>query len=558
MPLFIGDKTVSSARKGGVDVSDILLKALSAGVGTPAAPWFPTVASLTGFGSSSIEGVGADTTAQRMLNLLQTVSGAATLRNKGVGGTVLQGSNDAGGSPRANNGLSRYQADLLGSNLSEAYVMTWPNDLRYIGAPSTFNVEGYTRDFKRILNGMLYAGVDPTMIFLGTPTWYDASHYAIGSSGFSGSTDAINQEYGEATRQLAIEFGTRFVDLYTAIKDGGGLSLFVSGDVHWNNTGHATAAAAFQQSKLLNKKAKPTNLAASSSGPGLLSLSADGVTGAQFYQTVLMSGDQDGNSFSSANAPSYTDIEVTPGTYRIKVRACFAPSPFEASASDYSPWAYYDSSVVVADPDAGTDTVIGSDDFRSGKTANAELSTVTADDGAWTKESYSTGVANIVASADSLMGPQSNSQFAVYTLGDSDLGNGVYAEATLLNRSNVVSNLVAYLALRASDAQASYYAAGYNGSALRILRYVNGSATVLGTYNVTLGTGSESLIRFEVEDGEQRLYLDGNLIVTTNDAEANAATMGTGMGIRMGSASASWSSTTGPHFLDIEVGQLAA
>lgn len=505
----------------------------------------PQVASISGFGSSSVEGVGATTTAQRFINILQVRAGASTLRNKGVGGTVLQGSNDSTGSPRANNGLSRYSADLLGANLSDLYFMTWPNDQRYTGAPATFNVAGYTRDFRRILNGMALAGIDMTKVYLGSPTWYDTTHYAIGSAGFTGSNDATALTYRQATIDLATEFGAKFADVYTRIKDNGGLSLFVASDVHWNDDGHAQGAEAFINATQLNSNAKLTGLSASSPGFNLVDVSASAPAGSvASYDFELLSGDNQAYAQNNAT-PSFQFTGVGAGAYKMKARANF-------SDGSSSPWAYYTTAVNVS---SDTEVMLFNDTFV-GKTANATLQTTTATQGTWTKESYSTGDALINASSAALRGPGTTSQYGAYNIGSQALGAGLYGEGNIHIYSNVAVQLNAAIALRMSNTQQTFILGQYNGQALRIMKYINGTATALATLTQTLAVGSDHVIRLEVEDGEQRMYLDGALILTANEPDSGMAGLGTGMGIRVGAGTTAFTSTTGPQFTNVEFGTL--
>lgn len=293
-----------------------------------------TVNSINGFGSSSVAGNGTSSAPKSMLNMIGAAVGATTIRNNGQGGTVFQASPGASGSPLSSNGYGRYVSQLLGANISDRYYMLWPNDLRYTGNPSQFNVAGYTRDFRAMLSNLIIQGIDPTSIYLGSPTWYDISHYSIGSTGYTGSDDATNQSYGAATLALAQEFGTRFADIYSAIRDNGGLSLFVASDVHWKDGGHQVAANTFLAAGVANIAQKPSSLAGTSTVGGRVDYTWSAVPSAVSYE--LQVGTEGSLSFGLASAtPIGTSAQISglTGNIRARIRAIF-------SDGTKSPWAF--------------------------------------------------------------------------------------------------------------------------------------------------------------------------------------------------------------------------
>jgi len=310
---------------------------------TPA-PTLPNVSSINGFGSSSIVGTGSTTTANRFLNKVAAALNASTIRNNGIGGTVIQASNDVSGAPMANNGRGRFVANLLGANASDLTIFMWPNDLRYTGNPSEFNLAGYVRDMRESINGMIVAGIPASGILLCSPTWYDLSHYGIGGTGFTGSTDAINLTYQQATLDLAKEYGTFYADIYTAIRDNGGLSLFVSGDVHWNDAGHQVAATAALAATRPNTTAKITTLTGTSTVPGQLDIAGSAVSGAASYEVqidVAAGYTYAGGSANPATlSGSFTGLTQGNG-YKYRARAVFGDGTKSA-------WTFGASAVTIA------------------------------------------------------------------------------------------------------------------------------------------------------------------------------------------------------------------
>ncbi|NNH67839.1 SGNH/GDSL hydrolase family protein [Rhizobium laguerreae] len=205
----------------------------------------PNVASLVGFGDSITAGQVASDAAHQWLNIVSAALGAGTPLNQGIPGTVLQNSNDSGGSPLTNNGRDRYVADLLGANQREMAIIAYGfNDARYTAAPTTFNLAQYAMDYREILTGLIAGGYAANRICIVSPYYITDTGLATGSAGFTGQTRAVFQQFDAAAAALAKEFGVFYADAYAAMLAGGGASLISGDNIHPTDAGHAVIATA--------------------------------------------------------------------------------------------------------------------------------------------------------------------------------------------------------------------------------------------------------------------------------------------------------------------------
>lgn len=86
------------------------------------------------------------------------------------------------------------------------------------------------------------------------------------------------------------------------------------------------------------------------------------------------------------------------------------------------------------------------------------------------------------------------------TLQNESLGAWVFVEMDVTVRPNS-AHLTSYAVTRTDPATLTFLAAGYNGSAWRVLKYINGTATVVGSYALIEAIGTTPVMRFEVESG---------------------------------------------------------
>jgi lysophospholipase L1-like esterase len=540
------------ARGGALSASATVTNTEGSGSTTLSASVTPgvTLASVVGFGSSTMEGDGASATATRALNLSAGVLGAATIRNQGLAGTVLQNSPDSSGSARAGNGRDRFVAALLGANKSDrAFLLYGANDLRYTGAPATFNLAGFANDLREVLNGMLTGGYARSEIVLASPNWYPDTTYAIGGPGFTGSDRSIHESYVSMCSQIAAEYGLLYADVYAKMRDLGGEDLMSADGLHANDAGHQVVAHAFLSAVPANSHAAAVPGAASMSAPSTLQLAWSAVPGATGYLVEAgLEGSYAYTVSASTSAITQDFTGLAAGNYRGRVRAEFGDGP--------GPWAFWSAAVAISDGSGSGRVITGQDSFI-GQTPSTVLTDLPADLGTWMRHSLSTGNAATTTDGNAVRGPSSTSQFMVATINDQPLGAGVFVEMDFLIRSNS-AQLTTYAVARATSSELTFLAAGYNGSAWRILKYVAGAVTVVGTYSLTEAIGATPLMRFEVQSGVQRLYRNDVLVLTTTEADAGLGSLGNGLGVRLGAGSTAWSSSTGGQITGLRVGTLPA
>lgn len=537
------------ARAGALEVT----ASVTTGEGTASASLSAQVAagtvlaSVAGFGSSTMEGDGASSAAAAALALIGGAVGAATVRNKGIGGTVLQNSADSSGAARSQNGRDRFAADLLGANLSDRlFILYGANDLRYTAAPATFNLAGFATDMREVLNGLLTGGYSRDRIAIGSPNWYPDTTYSVGSDGFTGSNRTIHEAYVAECAAIAAEYGLLYADVYAALRDGGGTALMSADGLHCNDAGHQVVARAFLAAVAANNRAVP-GTGTATGGAAAMTLAWTAAAGATGYEVEYgVSGSYAYGNRQTVTGTTATVTALAAGSYMARLRAVFAGGT--------GPWAFWSGAVTVLAAGV-TDTITGADSFVS-DTAGTALSALSADTGAWVMHPSNTGDA-VVATGGALRGPSTTSKFCIGLLDAEALtAAGVFVEMDFLIRSNN-AQLTSYAVARCATASLTFLAAGYNGSAWRILKYVAGTATVLGSYSLTETAGTTPLMRLEVRPGEQRLYRNGTLLVTTTAADADLGTPGEGLGIRIASGSTAWSGTTGPQVTAVRVGRMA-
>jgi lysophospholipase L1-like esterase len=208
-------------------------------------PSLPAMASIVGFGDSIAMGSAASIAANRWLNRVAAALGAGTPLNKAISGTVLQNSNDAGGSPRPDNGRDRYAADLLGANKREGVFVAYGfNDARYMAAPATLNLANYQNDLCEVLGGLAAGGYPRDRIVMVAPYWISDTGLTTGSSGFSGQNRAGFEAHVAAAQAVARGYGTWWADAYGWMRDHGAATLISGDHIHPNDAGHAAIAEA--------------------------------------------------------------------------------------------------------------------------------------------------------------------------------------------------------------------------------------------------------------------------------------------------------------------------
>jgi lysophospholipase L1-like esterase len=212
-----------------------------------------TKSSLTTFGDSMTAGASVPENL-RWANVLAAQANLI-LRNKGISGTVMQGSPDASGKPRADNGISRYHRDLLGADRSDVVAILYGcNDARYVAAPENLNLAGLERDFCEVVKGLLAAGFDRADICIGSPAFITDEGFGIGGAEFAGQSRAEYDRHVACVRAIAARFGTFYAPVYEAMA-AQAEDLILSDGIHPNDKGHAVIASAFASAMKLRRRA---------------------------------------------------------------------------------------------------------------------------------------------------------------------------------------------------------------------------------------------------------------------------------------------------------------
>jgi lysophospholipase L1-like esterase len=259
----------------------------------------PTDTSYVSFGDSIAAGAGASTAALNWMNLLSTDINSSVL-NKGLGGTVLQNSDDGSGSARAGNGRDRYAADTLGTNKRDMIVILYGlNDMRYTGSPSTFNVSEFENDMREVIDGLLVGGYDTDHIVLCNIPYMTDNGYTVGSTGFTGSDKYIHWAYNAACERIAKDYDILHASLYETMVANGGASTVDTDGVHPNDNGHA----AIYEAVLNSIKGSAMDYTPNELGNKLaLWLDAqDAETITESSSLVSQWGDKSGNKYHATN-----------------------------------------------------------------------------------------------------------------------------------------------------------------------------------------------------------------------------------------------------------------
>jgi lysophospholipase L1-like esterase len=205
--------------------------------------------SLVAIGDSFTVGTGASDAAHQWLTIYGAARGvsvaAGTLVNSAITGTVLQNSNDAGGSAKTNNMKDRIVGGILtGANKKQKCIIAGGfNDYRYTGSPSTFNVYRYQADLDASVAVCLGGGYVADDIIIVGPYYMTDTGLITGSQGFNAQTRTRALEYVAAALYVAQKRGTRYADPYTAMLNGGAAALIGGDNIHPNDSGHAVIAA---------------------------------------------------------------------------------------------------------------------------------------------------------------------------------------------------------------------------------------------------------------------------------------------------------------------------
>ncbi len=206
------------------------------------------ISSIAVFGDSITVGLGASEPSLAWPALIAGSVGAQVI-NRGISGTVLQKSPDASGRPRADNGFSRYEQDLLAEPIGALCILYGYNDARYIAAPESFNAAAFTADYRAMIAHLLEGGYTSDSMVLGSPPYPCDAGFQIGAEGFTGQTRDGFEGYVAAVGAIASEFDLAYAPVYEGMKARPDGALASSDVTHPNNDGHRVIADAFLHAK---------------------------------------------------------------------------------------------------------------------------------------------------------------------------------------------------------------------------------------------------------------------------------------------------------------------
>jgi hypothetical protein len=270
--------------------------------------------------------------------------------NSAVSGTVLQNSPMSNGLAQSGNGLDNVVARMLGTNKSEGGIIPYLfNDMRYTGAPSTFNVTAAIACYRKYLNILIEGGYVPSKILIVSPYYITDTGLVTGSTAeFKNQTRANCLLYVAASAQIASEFGTFFVDMYQYMLANGAGGLISPDAIHPSATpGHEVIERGIHTATIINTRAKPALVVTSPSG-GTLSWSFPAVASATGYTieyqlTGSYSGVYTGTVTGTDVSGSFTGL--APGQYIVRAIATFSGGE--------SAWAFTQKVTVAAPAQSG-------------------------------------------------------------------------------------------------------------------------------------------------------------------------------------------------------------
>lgn len=179
-----------------------------------------TTASVIAVGDSFV--IGGAGGIESFMVPLAVAWGDPTVDNNGVNGTVLQNSNGSGGTPLAGNLMDNFTARTITPTAETLVCAYGLNDGRYTavsganGAGQTFTAARYKEDLQSCVRRWLpIFGIGN--IFLATPHFIsDTGLATAGGVDFQGQTRLGYEEFVDACRDVAEEFGVWLVDTYAA------------------------------------------------------------------------------------------------------------------------------------------------------------------------------------------------------------------------------------------------------------------------------------------------------------------------------------------------------
>jgi len=185
------------------------------------------------FGDSITAGVGVAQLTDRYSSQIARRLGLVE-NNKGFSGMCLQsGSFDGTVAP----GMSRYNSEIIAQTPSFVFILVGANDV--YRAPD-YNVATYQANLQTLVNDCIAAGISAQHIFVGTVPYASDAWYTANPGG----SRAEAELYEQASRTVAQNTGAILVEVYDAMRDGGGATLVPDG-IHPNEAGATVIAESF-------------------------------------------------------------------------------------------------------------------------------------------------------------------------------------------------------------------------------------------------------------------------------------------------------------------------
>lgn len=190
---------------------------------------------MTAIGDSITVGQGATTPstggyAPRLANYINV-----SLVNRGIGGVLLQ--NSIGNTGNGTNNIrDRYVNDVHPNQSDVIIIAGGVNDIFLNNASVT--ALDYKNDIKEMIGLSVQAGYNKRSIIVLTPFYVKPSQYALSAPPFNGGSVARHEAFVKAAIDAVKETGAFYIDIYTAMLNGGGDSLIGSDGVHPNDAGH--------------------------------------------------------------------------------------------------------------------------------------------------------------------------------------------------------------------------------------------------------------------------------------------------------------------------------
>jgi lysophospholipase L1-like esterase len=164
----------------------------------------------------------------------------------------------AKGTTEVNNGVSgmTMQSGGCGSVFSNGYIPTYNSGthaaliiclgINDVGnnIPALTAVGFKTAYQSALTNATVTKGWPPARIVLITPYWAFTYNAYVGSCSVSVAADLSRQTaYNTVVSEVATEYGTKFIDIYTPMKAALDATYYNADQLHPNNTGHAWIAS---------------------------------------------------------------------------------------------------------------------------------------------------------------------------------------------------------------------------------------------------------------------------------------------------------------------------